>query len=153
MRAISLLLLACGLFGILACARRTTLPPSTTGEGAAAVLAAAGIWSYRAQNAEGKTVAEGTLTLNRDEASLLSGTWHINPVGETLDIGPQIGDGRLEGYVDQGGTVHINMNPDYADNNVTLAGTVQGDRFEGTWSYATIAGVRSSGPFEASPRD
>ncbi len=149
---VPILLLLGSMVVCVACARRAG-PPVVTPIGGTVAQAAGGEWEYRADNPEGDRVAEGTLTLRVEESSLISGTWHINPVGETRDIGPQIGDGRLEGYVDTGGLVHLNLNPDYADNNVSLVGTIEGDIFTGTWNYATIAGVRTSGAFRASRRD
>ena len=56
---------------------------------------------------------------------VISGNWAFAYVGpgdpETAEhrLGPQIGQGRLEGWK-HGNTLSINLNPGWADNNVFL---------------------------------
>jgi hypothetical protein len=83
----------------------------------------------------------------------LDGDWHLEALVDPATIGPQVGDGVLAGaWV--GDDFGVELNPGHADNNVTLLGklTVGGPakpRYEGRWTWSTIAGPKASGPFLA----
>jgi hypothetical protein len=48
-------------------------------------------------------------------------------------------------------SVRLNLNPGWADNNVSLVGTLDASAgtFVGTWDYANFTGRVASGSFEA----
>ncbi len=74
--------------------------------------------------------------------------WAFEKYGPADEIGPQIGTGRLEGYLEDK-TFHINLHPGWADNNVLLTGKIENETIFGTWSWVTFVGSRTEGPFEA----
>ncbi|MCI0614497.1 hypothetical protein L0244_16035 [bacterium] len=94
-------------------------------------------------------VVEGTIQIDSLNTQNVSGQWDFHAVGdERNDVGPQIGSGNFTGSFD-GAAVTINLNPEMADNNVTLHGTFTGDTIRGEWSFSGFAGVINHGPFMA----
>ncbi|MCL6100815.1 MAG: hypothetical protein M1391_19830 [Bacteroidetes bacterium] len=47
------------------------------------------------------------------------------------------------------GTVSINLNPNFVDNNVVLQGTMSSDGFNGKWEWIGFAGKLNGGSFNA----
>lgn len=107
-----------------------------------------GDYQYIGYDSHGNKVVEGRLSLTSLEADRLKGDWQLNKVGETGNIGPQVGTGNLSGELSKG-EIYINLNPNMADNNVRLRGKVEGNRFQGTWSYDGESGAISQGTFVA----
>ncbi|HKC62073.1 MAG TPA: hypothetical protein VKB86_00440 [Pyrinomonadaceae bacterium] len=105
---------------------------------------------------KGDKVVEGRLSITSvqtkriqsEEQIQLKGNWQLNKVGNQERIGDQVGSGNLVGSIIQG-KVYINLNPNIADANVLLEGTIEGKRFHGTWSLKGVAGTISQGTFEA----
>src|SRR5262245_5610803 len=94
-------------------------------------------------------VVEGTMEFSNLTVQDASGTWNFHAVGEPRnDVGPQIGTGQFTGSFD-GTVANINLNPQFADNNVTLHGTFTGTTLRGEWSFSGFAGVISHGTFMA----
>jgi hypothetical protein len=132
--------------------------------GAAAILAACGPESsafeladgelhYRATTATGRPLLEGRLTLTFPTDSTVAGTWELQwSVGAdtTSPVGPQIGTGALVG-TRRADTLLLELNPGYVDNNVNLRGIATRGGLRGDWTWATIAGPYTSGPFSAVP--
>jgi hypothetical protein len=94
-------------------------------------------------------VVEGTMEFSNLTPQNASGTWNFQSVGEPRnDVGPQIGTGEFIGSFD-GTVANINLNPQFADNNVTLHGTFTGTTLRGEWSFSGFAGVINHGTFTA----
>jgi len=43
----------------------------------------------------------------------------------------------------------INLNPEWADNNVFLEGTIDGNKITGNWVYSGFGGVMNHGTYSA----
>ena len=109
--------------------------------------AQAGAYNYSGYDTAGSLVVTGRLVLSA-ETNPLAGLWDFQRTGtSTNDIGPQIGNGNLEGSV-TGSQIWINLNPGWADNNVFLAGNLVGNSFTGRWDYSAFS-WRASGTFKA----
>jgi hypothetical protein len=94
-------------------------------------------------------VVEGTIQIDSLSTQNVSGRWDFHAVGEQRnDIGPQIGTGNFTGSFD-GKALTVNLNPEMADNNVTLSGIFNANTIRGEWSFSGFAGVISHGTFMA----
>ena len=111
-------------------------------------LTSLGRFEYTAYDSLGNRVAQGCLRISAGDSTSLNGTWRIEAVGAPTNIGPQIGEGTLSGFVanDQ---LFVELNPEFRDNNVGLSGTFDGTKFEGTWTYSGFPGVINFGAFTA----
>ena len=85
-----------------------------------------------------------------------SGSWDIDlAAGSSISGGSyrrsalKFGSGKLNGSIKKG-TIHVNLNPGWADNNVWLSAKYAKAGFKGKWSYATDAGDQVMGTFSAS---
>ncbi|HSE42657.1 MAG TPA: hypothetical protein VLH08_17950 [Acidobacteriota bacterium] len=97
----------------------------------------------------GIPVVGGLLHLDEVNTTRVSGRWEFAPIGSSnVEVGPQIGSGTLVGSFD-GNLLSIDLNPGFADNNVFLSGTFQGNTLRGEWSFSGIAGPVSQGTFIA----
>jgi len=83
-----------------------------------------------------------------EDERLVTGTRSFGPVGPPNANNPQVGSGKLNGLA-KGSSLRLNLNPNMMDNNVYLNGELSGNRFTGTWSYSTIAGIQAKGKFVA----
>lgn len=131
---------------------------------AAALLAACGTGSsafelgdgelrYRATTATGRPLLDGSLSLTFPTDSTVAGTWQIRwsaGADTTSQVGPQVGMGTLIG-TRRADTLLLELNPGYFDNNVSLRGVATSGGLRGDWTWATIAGPFTSGPFSAVP--
>jgi hypothetical protein len=91
----------------------------------------------------------GLLWLARDDSGQIAGRWQLELIHPTASpIGPQVGEGELLGMIEEE-AFWINLNPEYADNNVYLLGTLGDDALEGVWQFLGFPGVLGSGTFEA----
>ena len=107
----------------------------------------AGTYNYAGYDSQGSLVVTGRLFMSA-ATNLLTGTWSLQRVGSsTADIGPQVGNGQLVGS-GTGGQIWINLNPDWADNNVILGGNLMGNNFTGRWDYSGFT-WRAGGTFKA----
>lgn len=113
-----------------------------------------GTFEYVAFDADGAQVLEGELVLDVKDDGTVRGTWKIDWV-EGADrntvVGPQVGEGALEGSV-EGGELSANLNPQSSDNNVTLLASLDGSLLVGSWEYTTFSGSTSTGAFTATRR-
>lgn len=107
---------------------------------------------YTAYNLQGAPLLAGTLHLTVHDDSTVTGTWVIDWVAgsdTTSQVGPQVGHGTLSGSALADGTVELNLNPLYADNNVYLSAAVAAAGFSGLWSWSGFAGPLAHGRFQA----
>jgi hypothetical protein len=110
-----------------------------------------GDYEYHAYNLDGKQVATGRFHLAPiPDSREFVGRWDISRVGgaNEADIGPQTGSGNLTG-LRRRDALAIQLNPDMADNNVVLAGVLEGKRLDGTWDHSGFAGPMQRGTFRA----
>lgn len=91
---------------------------------------------------------EGTIQIDSLNPQNVTGHWEFHAVGEERNVGPQIGSGNFVGSLD-GSSLTISLNPEMADNNVTLNGIFGGNSIRGQWSFSGFAGVVSQGTFMA----
>lgn len=108
---------------------------------------------YTAFSLQGAPLVAGTLHLTVHGDSTVTGTWVIDwaaGADTTAQVGPQVGHGTLSGSALADGTVELNLNPLYADNNVFLSAAVVAAGFSGVWSWSGFPGVLSRGRFSAS---
>jgi hypothetical protein len=110
-------------------------------------------WKYVTKDGQGNPLTEGLLTMPYPLKPGVNfiGSWqarYVGPQDQREKIGPQINGGRLSGEFDEG-QLRIQLNPNMADNNVTLIGALKEDRIDGSWVYSTFAGVTNKGTFEA----
>ena len=95
--------------------------------------------------------------LEADSASThrhaVEGTWAFRELAEAdWRVGPQLGTGRLRGWVDAEEHIMLDLNPGWEDNNVRLQGEWRGARLgtlEGEWVYSGFPGCLGAGRFEA----
>jgi len=87
--------------------------------------------------------------------SNVTGSWKLHRVGAGGEIGPQVGEGVLEGLL-QGGQLFANFDPSSADDNVVgdgalkvIGGPASGTSWEGTWIWSDLSGPRRTGTFRA----
>ncbi|HET7042292.1 MAG TPA: hypothetical protein VFI13_09740, partial [Gemmatimonadales bacterium] len=117
-----------------------------------------GDFAYTAYSAGGQPILKGTLHLEYAFTPALSlppqalgGTWSIHwapGADSTLQVGPQIGSGTLNGVDDSTG-IRLSLLPNLVDEGVGLTGLVYGQEMTGTWTYFTIAGPSEHGRFTA----
>ena len=135
MKIVSLGLILIAIFSIAACGDDES-------------TASTGLYQYSAY-LDSTLVVEGTIQIDSLSTQSVTGHWDFHAVGEPRnDIGPQIGTGNLTGSFD-GSALTINLNPEMADNNVTLNGIFNANTIRGEWSFSGFAGVISHGTFIA----
>lgn len=109
-----------------------------------------GAFKYVAYDKNNAVVTVGWLRFNPDQ-HYFRGKWLLYTNGDDI-LGPQNGSGELEGESEKRLSSHkiwINLNPDYADNNVFITGNLIQDSFNGDWGFSTIAGGVNGGTFIA----
>jgi hypothetical protein len=136
-----LMLMICGVFLLLtACAHDSSKPTETIPDGA---------YHYTGYDQNGAKIVEGWLTLVFENATTVSGKWHLQAIDGSKNIGPQIGVGELGGEIQNGQKLIINLSPTTADNNVYLDGDYTSAGFTGTWNWYTMTGTPGQGTFVA----
>lgn len=108
-------------------------------------------FSYTSYDSSGVAVVTGWFTMDLSDSAAVSGEWHFWPIGNPEGIGPQTGSGRLVGGFSES-ELWVELNPQYVDNNLTLRGTLQGDRYTGDWLWISFVGITNQGTFEAQRR-
>lgn len=117
-----------------------------------------GTFHYQGFDSTGALLIEGTLFLDFQETNdpaqptRITGSWDLALKKEADKVGPQVGEGDLEGSIDADGNLFIQLNPGWADNNVGLGGAFTHDRFgdfAGRWDYTTFIGPTNGGTFKA----
>ena len=109
-----------------------------------------GVYLYSGYDAEGRQIVKGVITIEVEDTSHVTGTWNLQKSGvDSLGrYGPQVGSGNLVGHF-EGDKIGLNLNPDYIDNNVLLAGTIYYWGISGAWNYIGFPGVLNQGTFRA----
>ena len=107
-----------------------------------------GEYQYTGYDKGGEKIVEGRLSIESLASTQIKGSWQLNKIGNPEKLGPQVGKGTFAGEIKED-RVTINLNPEMADNNVNLAGRIDGLNFRGTWSFSGFAGEINRGTFEA----
>ena len=107
-----------------------------------------GAFAYTSYDSTGVPLSSGWFSMKFADSVTISGEWHFNPMDNPQEVGPQIGEGTLRGMI-HADQVLIELNPDYADNNVSLSGTMTDNRISGIWMWTTFAGPTNQGTFNA----
>lgn len=110
-----------------------------------------GEYNYTGFDSIGVKISQGTLTINISDSTKITGDWAILPIGNDIERGPQIGDGRLEGTI-KNDSIFINLNPNVIDNNIQLIGLFVNGKISGKWTWSTFAGIANRGFFSAEKR-
>jgi hypothetical protein len=108
-----------------------------------------GLYDYTAFNSSGVAVVQGTLDLFIAWRGLIIGSWHLEAIGDPGQVGPQIGEGVLQGNTYPNDSLSIGLNPYLIDANVYLEGTMSDSAFSGQWFYYGFPGLLSQGTFTA----
>lgn len=107
-----------------------------------------GSYTYTAYDSTGTKIVTGWMKIEFDDSVNVSGEWKFDKIGNPENIGPQVGSGKLVGMYDEP-QISINLNPNWADNNVFLHGEYGEDKIEGEWMYTGFPGVINRGEFKA----
>ena len=108
-----------------------------------------GTYEYTAYFAKSLVIcANGSMEMTIATDSTITGSWDISAADgfSEKEIGPQIGTGKLEGSI-KAGKIFINLNPEWADNNILLNADYSKDQFGGSWVWSTFRGPSASGGF------
>ena len=105
---------------------------------------------YTAYDSLGAKIVTGFLWLEFASSGSVTGHWCLQKIGNPDNIGPQTGTGKLTGNL-QDSEIWINLNPDWADNNVNLTGKIEGTEIRGDWTYSGFVGMINHGTFNAHP--
>ncbi|HSB54671.1 MAG TPA: hypothetical protein VLD58_09955 [Gemmatimonadales bacterium] len=123
--------------------------PAGDAPGGSAVLP--GAFHYLARGKSGAPLLEGEIDIRVADDSTVGGSWNIRwaPGADTTAlVGPQVGSGVLRGsFTDS--TLVLQLNPNMADNNVSLLAARGPKGYTGRWQWSTIAGPTAGGAFEA----
>lgn len=104
---------------------------------------------YAGYDSSGREIVRGELVVIADDSGDVTGSWNFTAVGTPPPmIGPQVGAGSLVGRIVYS-SFGVNLNPDMADNNVVLLGTIDADRITGIWEFIGFPGVLNHGTFSA----
>ncbi len=106
-------------------------------------------FKYTAYDSAGTRIVEGWFTLVFKDAATVEGEWNFKAIGDPQNIGPQMGEGELIGWLQDDNEIVIDLNPGWADNNVVLHGPYSLNEISGTWVWSTIAGATNQGTFTA----
>lgn len=104
-------------------------------------------YQYVGSSRDGVPIVRGQLSLFLADGNV-RGTWQLHSALSEGRIGPQIGRGSLVGTYSNG-ALHVNLNPNFLDNNVLLTGRFDRNRYAGRWEWVGFPGVLNGGTFEA----
>ncbi|GAB4181280.1 MAG: hypothetical protein Kow00108_17940 [Calditrichia bacterium] len=110
--------------------------------------APSGTYSYQGWDSTGVLIVTGSLSFTSLDSGSVSGTWELTNLHQREDIGIQNGTGQFEGFITNN-TIDINLQPNNADHNVILTGSISKNKIEGFWKWVTFTGITNKGPFLA----
>jgi hypothetical protein len=114
-------------------------------------LAPPGSYSYASYDSLGVRIVEGWFTLLIADSAHVTGEWHFTQIAGGAAIGPQVGNGNLEGGF-HSHQLWVELNPQYRDHNLLLGGTYSDTAYVGTWQAIGIMGIYNYGAFFAARR-
>ncbi|MCC6397300.1 MAG: hypothetical protein IT282_09790 [Bacteroidetes bacterium] len=107
-----------------------------------------GTYAYIARDTTGVPVVCGWLAIALSDTGRVSGSWHLQALQFQTGYGPQVGEGELRGSIVDT-TLHVNLNPQWKDNNVFLSGRFDSASYSGQWRWVSYIGVTNVGSFTA----
>ena len=107
-----------------------------------------GAFAYTGFDSTGVEIVRGWIMFDFDDSTNISGDWELDKIGNPQKIGPQVGSGNLVGSM-VNDELHLNLNPQYKDNNVFLICPYDDQKLTGKWIYAGFPGVINYGSFVA----
>ena len=107
-----------------------------------------GAFAYTGFDSTGVEIVRGWIMFDFDDSTSISGDWELDKIGNPQNIGPQVGSGNLVGSM-VNDELHLNLNPQYKDNNVFLICPYDDQKLTGIWNYAGFPGVINYGSFVA----
>lgn len=107
-----------------------------------------GAFTYIGYDSTDIKIVKGWIKINFDDSTTISGEWELDKIGDLQNIGPQLGSGQLIGSV-QDSQLFLNLNPQYADNNVFLICPYNNQKLIGKWNYVGFPGIINYGCFVA----
>ena len=108
-----------------------------------------GAYAYTSYDSGGAALVSGWLTIIVSDSTTISGEWHFKSIGSPQRIGPQTGDGKLVGGINND-QVWIELNPQVRNNNLQLNGSLTQGQLAGQWSWISYNGIANQGTFKAS---
>jgi hypothetical protein len=108
-----------------------------------------GNYKYTSYDSTGNKIISGYLWIDSVDSNYVKGRWDFKLLCNKENLGPQIGSGQFEGMKDSRGSIIINLNPEWIDNNVFLDGSILNSSYDGSWIYIGFPGVINRGTFEA----
>ena len=107
-----------------------------------------GSYAYFGYDSSSTLVAKGWYKFEYEDSVNISGNWKLTKIGDPGNIGPQDGEGQLVGSITDT-SIHINLQPNFADNNIILVGKFDNKYIYGNWQWATFAGITNWGSFNS----
>ena len=107
-----------------------------------------GSYAYFGYDTSSTLVAKGWFKYEYEDSVNIKGHWKFKKIGNPGNIGPQDGEGELVGMISDT-SVSINLQPNFADNNIILVGKFDNKYIYGNWQWVTFAGITNSGKFNS----
>ena len=107
-----------------------------------------GSYAYFGYDTTSTLITKGWFKIENIDSNEITGIWHFEQIGNSGNFGPQDGEGDLIGTLTDT-SIYINLQPNFADNNILLLGKVDKKYIYGEWQWATFAGVSNRGNFNA----
>jgi hypothetical protein len=108
----------------------------------------AGSYSYLAYDSLGTPVVSGWLKFEHSDSVKIEGTWQLEKLVNRDDLGPHSGEGELVGQINNF-SITMELNPQFVDNNLRLAGTISDNYIDGKWYWISFVGITNWGNFKA----
>jgi len=107
-----------------------------------------GIYNYTGYDKNDILITKGNFNITVKDSTEIIGDWHFEKMNNSQNCGPQYGSGNLVGNITNS-QIWIGLNPNNADNNIELIGTIEENKFSGNWNYISFIGITNSGKFYA----
>jgi len=107
-----------------------------------------GSYAYFGYDTSSTLVAKGWFKFEYEDSENIKGKWKLRKMGDPGNIGPQDGEGELVGMVSDT-SVNINLQPNFADNNIILTGKIDNKYIYGKWQWVTFTGITNWGNFNS----
>ena len=107
-----------------------------------------GAYAYTGYDSTGVKIVRGWIKFDFNDNTTISGEWELDKIVDPQNIGPQVGSGNIIGSLvnDQ---LHLNLNPQFIDNNVFLTCPYNDQKLEGHWFYSGFPGIINYGSLVA----
>ena len=107
-----------------------------------------GSYAYFGYDTSSTLVAKGWFMFEYEDSEHIKGKWELRKMGNLENIGPQDGGGQLVSIVSDT-LVSMNLQPNFADNNIILIGKIDNKYIYGKWQWITFSGITNWGNFNS----